>query len=123
MKKEAISMLYESVKHRVSCDIDTFEKALKEWEIVPLMQEDKVIGAVMLKENEIHVGYGMKPLGSIKKHIQQTLNTIIKNYGYAVTYVDKTNQKGIKFCKRLGFIIGHEVGDKISMRCDRSNYV
>jgi len=57
-QEQALEMLFLSVKDRLNCDFQTFENAIKDWEIVPLAQKNEIIGAVMRKENEIHVGYG-----------------------------------------------------------------
>jgi hypothetical protein len=76
----------------------------------------------MQKENEIHVGYGKKPKASIKKHIKQTLNNMLEKYGSVVKSVQKENDRGLLFCKRLNFIqIGQEE-DRILLKCERSKY-
>lgn len=120
--EQALEMLFLSVKDRMNCDFQTFVNAIKDWEIVPLAQKNEVIGAVMKKENEIHVGYGKKPCGSILKHIKNTLLEIIKQYGFAVTIVSPSNQKGLEFCKRLGFVETETNNDKIYMKCERCKY-
>lgn len=121
-QEQALEMLFLSVKDRMNCDFQTFVDAIKSWEIVPLSQKNEVIGAVMTKENEIHVGYGKKPCGSILKHIKNTLLKIIKKYGFAVTIVSSANQKGLEFCKRLGFVEIKQDNDKIYMKCERCKY-
>ena len=55
--------------------------------------------------------------------IKKTLKTLLDKYGSAVTSVDKSNEKGLNFCKRLGFIVLNEEKGKILLRCDRSKYV
>ena len=75
-----------------------------------------------MKENEVHIGYGIKPKASILRHLKQTLHKVIKKYGFAVTSVQKDNIKGLNFCKRLGFVVFGEESDKILLRCERSNY-
>lgn len=122
-KDAAMLMLFKSVENRLTIDFVAFSDALKDWEVVPLSQNDEVIGGVIIKNNEIHVGYGKPPKASILPHIKKTLKKIIDQYGYAVTSVIKTNQKGLNFCKRLGFVELSEDNVKILLRCDRSNYV
>jgi hypothetical protein len=120
--EQAVFMIYESVKQRLPINFNQFKDALKDWEFVPLTQNGQIIGAVMLKENEIHIGYGIKPRASIKKHIKQTLNNLLDKYGEVVTSVQKDNDRGLAFCKRLNFIqIGQE-NDKILLKCERSKY-
>ena len=121
-QEQAMFMIYESVKHRSPINFNQFKEALKDWEFVPLTENGEIIGAVIQKENEIHVGYGKKPKASIKKHIKQTLNNLLDKYGEVVTSVQKNNDRGLAFCKRLNFIqIGQE-NDKILLKCERSKY-
>ena len=115
-------MVYESIKHRVDFEFDVYENAVKDWNILPLIENSKVIGGVLIKGNEIHVGYGIKPKSTILPYIKRILNETINQYGYVVTSVVSQNEAGFKFCKRLGFTeIGEENGT-IKLRCDRSNY-
>jgi len=121
-QEQARFMVYESVKKRLPINFNQFKNALKDWEFIPLTENGEIIGAVMQKENEIHVGYGKKPKASIKKHIKQTLNNLLEKYGEVVTSVQKDNDRGLLFCKRLNFIqIGQE-NDKILLKCERSKY-
>lgn len=121
-QEQAVFMIYESVKQRLPINFSQFQEALKDWEFVPLTENGQIIGAVMQKGNEIHVGYGIKPKASIKKHLKQTLNILLEKYGEVVTSVQKGNDRGLEFCKRLNFIqIGQE-NDKILLKCERSKY-
>ena len=122
-KDAALMMLFRSVQDRLTIDFLTFADALKEWEIVPLSQNDEIIGGVLIKENELHIGYGKQPKGSILPHLKKTLQKVMEKYGFAVTSVEKSNIKGLNFCKRLGFVELSEDSVKILLRCDRSNYV
>lgn len=120
---KAIELLYNSVKERLPVSFEQFAEAMKDWELVELMQKDELVGVVMIKGNELHVGYKSVPKASIKKHINETLARLIKKFGFAVTTVQKTNERGLKFCKRLGFTVTDEKEGKIYMKCDRSKYV
>ena len=120
---KAIELLYNSVKERLPISFEQFAQALESWELVELMQKDELVGVVMIKGNELHVGYKEVPKASIKKHINETLSKLIKKFGFAVTTVQKSNERGLKFCKRLGFVVTDEKDDKIYMKCDRSKYV
>lgn len=122
-KDAALMMLFRSVQDRLTIDFLTFADALKEWEVVPLSQNDEIIGGVLIKENELHIGYGKQPKGSILPHLKKTLQKVMEKYGFAVTSVEKSNIKGLNFCKRLGFVELSEDSVKILLRCDRSNYV
>lgn len=119
----ALLMVYASVKHRLNVGVAEYIEALKDWEIVPLTEAGKVIGGVLLKGNEIHVGYGVKPRASIRKHIRATLKEVVGKYGSAVTVVSLDNKAGLRFCERLGFVKLNAHDGKILLRCDRSNFV
>jgi hypothetical protein len=122
LEKDALLMIYDSIKHRVNFGFDVYENAVKDWNIFPLFENSKVIGGVLIKGNEIHVGYGIKPKSTIISHIKTTLNKAIDEYGYVVTSVMDENKAGLKFCKRLGFYKTGEENGTIKLRCDRSNY-
>jgi hypothetical protein len=119
----AKEMLYQSVKDRLTISCSEYINAIKNWEIVPLKRQNEVIGAVLIKGNEVHIGYG-KPAGAaLKAHLRLTLKKLLDKYGYVVTYVQNDNLKGLNFCKRLGFIELSQDSVKIFLRCDGSKYV
>jgi len=120
---KAIELLYNSVKERLPISFEQFAEALKSWELVDVVQNNELIAVVMIKDNELHVGFKSVPKASVKKHINATLVKLIKKFGFAVTTVQKTNERGLKFCKRLGFTVTDEKEGKIYMKCDRSKYV
>ena len=118
----ALIMVYESVKHRLPFGFETFAEALKDFDVVPLTQDGRVIGGVLAKGNEVHIGYGVKPKGSIRPHLKMTLGVMLDKYGYVVTAVMADNKSGLRFCERLGFVKLGEENGTIKLRCDRSNY-
>lgn len=119
----ALESIYESIKDRTVIDYKTFKDSLKDWEVIPLIENKQVIGGVLKKDNELHVGYGIKPSSSIRKYIKNILGKVIQEHGFAVTSVMEDNLKGIKFCKRLGFYEMNKDNGKINLKCDRCNYV
>lgn len=123
MSNKAINAIYMSIKDRLNITPEQFAEAMQDWEFVELKEGDEVIGAVMAKENELHIGYSKKPKFSIRKHLKNTLRKTIDLYGSARTTVMKSNEKGINFCKRLGFEIEKEDQDRLYLKCDRCNYV
>jgi hypothetical protein len=118
----ALIMVYESVKDRLTIGLAEYLEALKDWDVVPLTESGRVIGGVLLKGNEIHVGCGIKPKGSTKGFIKKTLGDIVNKYGWAVTQVKEENHAGLRFCERLGFVKFGIQNGTILLRCDRSNY-
>ena len=120
---KAIELLYNSVKERLPISFEQFSDALKSWELVDVVQNGELIAVVMIKDNELHVGFKSVPKASVKEYINETLIKLIEKFGFAVTTVQKTNERGLKFCKRLGFTVTDEKEGKIYMKCDRSKYV
>lgn len=93
------------------------------YSVVALKNEYGIIGALLTKGNEIHVAFDEKVShGTIRRHIRDSLGKMIEKYGHAVTSVRKQNEKGLRFCERLGFVKTGEKNGAIQMRCDRCNY-
>lgn len=119
----ALELIYKSVQDRLPFGYDEFAKAVNDWEIVPVVQCGKMFGGVMVKGNEIHVGFAEKPTASIRKNIREILSPLFEKHGFLVTSVHISNENGLNFCKRLGFVEIAQERDKILLRCDRSKYV
>ena len=119
---DSLKTLYESVSDRIQIDFDTFSKNLQDWIKIPLYENNRLIGCVIQKDNEGHIGYQFKPTASIKKHLKDTLKKVLETYGFAVTSVMENNEKGLLFCKRLGFYEIAKEGSKIILKCDRCKY-
>ncbi len=103
--------------------VDQYFEAVKSYDVVPLTERGEVVGGVLMKGREVHIGYGTKPKASIRAHLRATLGELLKRYGYVLTTVQSENIVGLRFCKRLGFVkLGEEDG-KIVLRCDRSSYL
>jgi len=119
----ALELIYNSIKHRTTLDLPTFAASLYGWDIVPLSHNGEVIGGVLVKGNEIHVGYGIAPKASIRGHIKLTLANLIARHGSAVTKVASSNIKGLRFCERLGFVKLAEQDGIVLLECNGSKYV
>jgi hypothetical protein len=116
-------MVYLSVKDKLDIGLVDYLKALENWVVVPLTESGRVIGGVLIKDNEVHIGYGEKPKASIRAHLRATLKEVLDKYGCALTQVRAENLAGLRFCERLGFVKLSTDDGKILLRCDRSNYV
>lgn len=116
-------MIFKSVEHRLAIGFDEFSEAVEDYEIIPVVQRGKLFGGVMVKGNEIHVGFAEKPTASIRGNIKAVLNPLFKKHGFVVTSVKKDNINGLNFCKRLGFVEFGSDSDKILLKCDGSHYV
>jgi RimJ/RimL family protein N-acetyltransferase len=119
----AMLMVYTSVKDRLNVGLVEYLKALESWDVVPLTESGRVIGGVLVKGNEVHIGYGVKPKASIRGHLRATLREVLDKHGCALTQVQTENLAGLRFCERLGFVKLSAYDGKILLRCDRSNYV
>lgn len=122
-REAALVSIYESVKSRVSFDFDEFQRRLTAWEVVPLKQEKKIIGGVLIRDNELHVGYEHRPTASILRHIKATLGRLLTQFGSVITMVDETNENGLRFCQRLGFDVTEHKNGSIYLKCQRCKYV
>jgi hypothetical protein len=120
---KALQKIYESVKDRLPFGFEQFAENVKDWEILPVMHRGELIGGVMIKGNELHVGFAKKPKASIRGNIKEVMLPLLEKHGFVITYVSKNNLNGLKFCKRLGFVELSQESDRILLRCDRSNYV
>ncbi len=121
-KSLALLMIYESIKSRTELTKEEYVSAIKGWEVIPLIEQNKVIGGVLMNGNEVHVGYGIKPKSSIRHYIREILNNLIDAYGEVVTSVKNGNEAGLRFCRRLGFVEIAVENDIIKLSCNRSNY-
>ena len=119
----ALRMIFTSVQDRLPFGFDEFAEAVKDWEVLPVVQRGKMFGGVMVKGNEIHVGFAEKPTASIRKNIREILTPLFEKHGFLVTSVHISNENGLNFCKRLGFVEIARESDKILLRCDGSKYV
>ena len=118
-----LKLVYKSVKGRAPFALEEFVQILSTWEVVPLYENGQIIGGVLTKENELHVGYGEKPKASIRPYVKKILGGVLNKYGFAMTTVQADNLAGLRFCERLGFVKYGEEGGTIRLRCDRSNYL
>ena len=119
----AMLMVYTSVKDRLTMGVVEFLDVLKDWDVVPLTEAGRVIGGVLIKGNEVHIGYGVKPKASIRGHLRTTLKEVLDKHGFAVTIVEADYLAGLRFCERLGFVKLSTQNGIVQLRCDRSNYV
>lgn len=118
-----LDILYESVSNRITIDKDVFKQNLQDWQTTGLYEQGELIGCVIQKKNEVHIGYKRKPTASIRHHLKMTLKKVIDEYESAITYVLEDNKKGLNFCKRLGFYEILQEQGKIKLKCDRCKYV
>lgn len=124
MNMLALPLLYRSVQKRLpeGHSFEAFMQTVRDWDVVPLEMNGQLVGAVLTKGNELHVGYEFAPRASVRAHIRKVLLPMIRRFGYAVTTVQAANVRGIRFCQRLGFYATAETDGVLRLRCDRCSY-
>lgn len=119
---DAIEAVYLSVKDTLDVTLEGCKAALSHWDVVPLTESGEVVGAIVKKGNEIHVGYKRCPGASLRSHIRKVFNEELRAHGALVTSVRESNDRGLRFCRRMGFAEVERKGGYVFMRCERSNY-
>ena len=119
----ALYLIYQSVRDRVAMSFADFTHAVDEWDIEPFEHNGEIIGGVMARGNELHLGLAERPKGSIRSGLKRAMRARLEQYGTLTTQVMQDNERGLQFCKRLGFKEVGRQGDKILLMCDRSKYV
>jgi len=119
----AIYLIYQSVRGRAAMSLAEFTKAMAEWEVEPFEHNGAIIGGVLARGNEIHLGLAERPKGTIRAGLRRAMSERLARYGAVVTQVMEDNERGLQFCKRIGFKEVGRQGDKILLMCDGSKYV
>ena len=114
--------IYESIKDTAGVSLDAFVLATSDWKFTPVTERGQMIGAVMRKGNELHVGF-VRQGTCIRGHIKRILGEVLSAYGFAVTMVRSSNERGLQFCERLGFKKTKEENGIVFMTCTRCKYV
>ena len=122
-KQTALYLIYQSVRDRIALSFDEFAKAVSEWTITPVEYRGDVIGGFMSKGNEVHVGLAERPRGSLRSVFSGIVAKLMRENGYLTTQVMVDNEKGMRFCERIGFKEVERRGDRVLLMCDRSKYV
>ena len=66
-----LDVLYDSLKNRITIERDTFKQIFSTWNVTGLYEQDVLIGCVVQKNHEVHIGYKQKPTVSIRKHLKK----------------------------------------------------
>lgn len=87
-------------------DFEQFAINLGEWELIPIIVNDVIIGAVAEKDGEIHMA--IEPQFQKKSVYWRTglkliINPLIDKYGYVTTRIESDDNVARKFVHRLGF--------------------
>lgn len=119
-RKLAVRALHASMGDRAPAPLAQFAELLAVWEVFPIVDRQEVIGAVIRRGNELHVGMTRVPRASARWLIRETLQKTIQLHGHARTTVMVGNTAGYRFCGRLGFypVDDNGMDGMTHMRCD-----
>lgn len=87
-------------------DLEQFAINLGEWELIPIIVSDVIIGVVAEKNGEIHLAIEQSLRNKSiywRTHLNLIINPIIDKYGYVTTQVESDDEAARKFVHRLGF--------------------
>ena len=94
----------------------------RDWTLHPVTEGDKLIAAVMQKDNELHIASLHRPKGSTRSVVRRHLEQVVKQYGSAKAAVMADNPASLRFCQRLGFEIEGEDNGIIRLTCTRPRH-
>ena len=115
-------MMYRGIQSRAQFSIDQFKQAMRDWIVIPVLDQRGIVGGVMMRENELHISTGRRFYGDRNQIIRDILEPVVARYKLAKTTVSKDNPRGLKFCQRLGFKVVSEDDNKWHLQCDRCEY-
>lgn len=104
-----IKEAYESAESRLNgMTFEEFAEATKDFEVTPVYYSGNVIGAILVKENNVHAcikpEYKGKWFGRVAVRI---ISEIVEKYGEAIT--SATTEDGRKIVEALGFVKDGEI--------------
>ena len=118
---EARQKIYASVRERTQLSWDEFQRAAREFRVVPVTAEGHVIGGIMIRGNELHIGCTERPRGAAMRKYLGILRETINEFGCALTSV-APGCTAISQLRRLGFEQIGEFDGSAIMLCKRSAY-
>lgn len=94
---------------------------MAEWEVGPIMADEKSIGVIATKGHELHVTLDkLDAKRFAKRIIKECLTKRIDQQGYLVTRARIGDTKVFRFLGRLGFYKTHSDADCIYFRIDQT---
>lgn len=100
---DALRALHQAIAQRTSLSFEEFVEQVRDFDIHPVRDQGEIIGAVMTRGNEIHLGVTRTPKGAHLGELRSILAGIIMRHGTARTSVMHGNHAGMVFCRRIGF--------------------
>jgi hypothetical protein len=123
MREHALRAVYDAIKYRLPYGVtfDQWIALFDDQSIHPIVDCGEIIGAAIVRKDEIHVGVKRKPRQCHRGMFRDILGGMLKN-GPVKTTVMFDNVAGLMFCKRLGFEETHR-DSMIHLVCKESRYV
>lgn len=118
----AITAVWHSIGDRVSVSLEHYHAATRDWVVVPIRSGEEIVGGVLIRHHEMHLGVTRTPDRSSRAIVRQVLEKALLAYGSVVTIGYRSNPQGLEFCKRLGFEVMWEDEETIQLRCTRCPY-
>ena len=122
-RADVLDVIYKSIEAKVPFDKGVFAEFYTGWDVLPLEENGKLIGGVLAKGNELHVGYARQPRATIRPYIRAILGRALEEHGVVLTSVEPGNTVGLRFCERLGFVKYDEINGVSLLKCSRSDYL
>lgn len=79
-----------------------FEKSLQGWDIEPVQEGEKVVGAFLIRGPELHFSK-FDGMAASKRHLDR-LAKLIEQHGYAITRTPKNDLRMCRFNQRTGWV-------------------
>lgn len=111
--------VYESVSARLAVPEAEFYRAMTLFDIVPVTSEGRVIGGILKRGNELHIGCTERPKGAAMRKYICILREVVAEFGCAVATVMPGNDTALHELQRLGFRLAELKDGMMHMRCEK----
>lgn len=122
-RADILDVIYKSIEAKVPFDKGVFAEFYTGWDVLPVYDEAELVGGVLQKDNELHVGFAKQSRRSIRRYIREYMGAVLTQYGCVLTSVEPGNTVGLRFCERLGFVKYDEINGVSLLKCSRSEYL
>lgn len=110
--------VYESVRERCKLSWPEFKRDSTDFRIIPVKIGERIVGGVMVRGNELHIGCTERPRGASFRKYLDILQDVVSEFGCAVTVLSP-DCKATAQVKRLGFVQVGEYEGWAIMKCER----
>lgn len=117
-------LIFKSIGHRLSMDLMAIKNLFNDWELIPIIVNEKLVAVVMRNGNELHSACPEENKGKwvSRKGIKNVIVKTVKEFGSAKTSVFSNNFMAVNFVNRLGFKEKYRTEDVIYFELTESNH-